>query len=346
MPRVSLSLVLLAAALAAPRAVAETAPDARPAAFPTLRIADIRGKEGNVGLTPFTFRVTLDPPATVPVSAEVTALPSGTNPQELQFQPAQLTFAPGETEKLYVVNVVADTVPEVDESFQIILSNVMNAMVDSGGAGAIIEDDEATRPTLSLSDPVVVDEGNSGTKEVKLTVRLTPATDREVIVDWWAQPEMGQDLDDFVAVTSTPLTFAVGESEKTVVLGIVGDTRPEVDERIRVEIGQEQGAVLGTALTTVTIRNDDGPTADAAVSADARVSADGGAFAADAGLPGDAIADAASAADGPALDGATPVTPPPDTDGKAGGCHCRMGGRASAPWPLLLVLALIWRRRR
>ena len=355
MLRVSLPLVLLFTALAAPRARAESPPyDARPAAMPTLRVADVRGKEGNAGLTPFTFRIKLDPPAAVPVSVEVTALPSGTNPQELQFSPTQLVFAPGETEKPYVVNVVADTVPEVDESFQIIFSNVMNALAETGGAGAIVEDDDGIPPTLSMSDPVVVDEGNSGVKEVQLTVRLAPATDHEVIVDWWAEPETGTSHDDFTPITPTPITFAVGEKEKTIVLGIVGDTLPEPDERIRVEIGQEQGAALGMPRTTVTIRNDDGPLLDAAVplegGAEAGVSVEAGATVpGDAGVPGDAaLADAtvavADAAPTPA--DAAAVTPTPAPQDKTGGCHCRMGGRGRAPWPVLLLLALVWRRRR
>jgi MYXO-CTERM domain-containing protein len=197
--------------------------------------------------------------------------------------------------------------------------------------------------------PPPPDEGHSGEREVKLTVRLAPAATQPVTVDWWAQAELAAtDKGDFRAVDPGQLTFAPGETEKTVVLFILGDTTPELDERVVVEIGQQNGAVIYQPTTLLTIRNDDGPLPDAAQSPP-----DVHEFSEDAGVrPPDAGADAGPTADAivAGLDTA-PVTPLPDAAtvkmGQGGGCDCRMGGGGGS-WvgALPLLVALVWRRRR
>jgi MYXO-CTERM domain-containing protein len=216
-------------------------------------------------------------------------------------------------------------------------------------------------PVLSLPPGMTFEEGNSGEREVKLTIRLVPAATQPVTVDWWAQAEVAAtDKGDFRAVDPGLLTFAPGETEKTVVVMIAGDTTPELDERIVVEIGQQNGAVISQPTSLITIRNDDGPLPDAgppdagppdARPADAQALPDLQGFSEDAyRFVVDVAPDVTVPPD------LAPTTPAPDATvagdatvapGKGGGCDCRMGGGGGS-WvgALPLLVALVWRRRR
>jgi hypothetical protein len=53
-----------------------------------------------------------------------------------------LTFSPGETSRSVSVTICGDTTPELNESFQLILSNPVNAaLADGTGLGTIVDDD-------------------------------------------------------------------------------------------------------------------------------------------------------------------------------------------------------------
>jgi hypothetical protein len=53
-----------------------------------------------------------------------------------------LTFSPGETSRTVSVTICGDTTPELNENFQLILSNPVNAsLTDGTGLGTIIDDD-------------------------------------------------------------------------------------------------------------------------------------------------------------------------------------------------------------
>uniref|UniRef100_A0ACD5H665 Calx-beta domain-containing protein n=1 Tax=Desertifilum tharense IPPAS B-1220 TaxID=1781255 RepID=A0ACD5H665_9CYAN len=85
--------------------------------------------EGDTGTRNAVFTVSLTP-GDLPVTVNYTTV-AGTATAGTDFTPVtgSLTFAPGETEKQVTVQVIGDTVPEVNETFFLQLSNASGAAI-------------------------------------------------------------------------------------------------------------------------------------------------------------------------------------------------------------------------
>jgi Calx-beta domain len=112
-------------------------------------ISSPSSSEGNSGTTPFVFTLTLDGPANG--NETVTANTSdgtATAPSDYTAIVNQtVTFAAGATTASVTVLVNGDTVPEINESFALNLTNGQNVIIgDAQGIGAIGNDDTAPPP--------------------------------------------------------------------------------------------------------------------------------------------------------------------------------------------------------
>ncbi|MFN7574587.1 MAG: S8 family serine peptidase, partial [Planctomycetota bacterium] len=103
--------------------------------------------EGNSGTQDVTFTVTLSEPADDEVKVDYATTTSGysipATPND-DFIPVSgtLTFLPGETSKDVVVQVRGNRVVELDESFGLALSNVVNGNITTGVADLVIVDND------------------------------------------------------------------------------------------------------------------------------------------------------------------------------------------------------------
>ncbi len=70
---------------------------------------------------------------------------------------------------------------------------------------------------------MTVTEGDSGTTDANFKVTLSAATGREVTVDFATQNGSATAPGDYTA-SSGALTFAPGQTEKTVAVGVKGET--------------------------------------------------------------------------------------------------------------------------
>jgi acetyl esterase/lipase len=110
-------------------------------------------------------------------------------------------------------------------------------------------------PTLSIED-VSSYEGTSGTKVVPLAVRLSAASPQSVSVSYATRQGTAKEGEDFQPAQGT-LTFAPGETAKTIGLTIFGDATAEDDEDFRVTLSEPSNATIASAAATITILNDD-----------------------------------------------------------------------------------------
>jgi len=109
---------------------------------PKLSISDSSVIEGNTGLTPMVFTVTLSSAAALPVTVNYQTLSGTAGSRDYQSTSGTLTFAPGETSKTITVMVVGDLVKENNETFSVRLSAATNATIlKADGIGTIIDDD-------------------------------------------------------------------------------------------------------------------------------------------------------------------------------------------------------------
>ncbi len=108
-----------------------------------------------------------------------------------------------------------------------------------------------------------VNEGNGGTTAVTFTVTLSKAATSTETVTWTAAGtgSNAANAADFSGALSGTVTFAAGQTAKTVTVYLNGDTTFESAETFALTLsGASSGLTLGTAAATVTIANDDAQT--------------------------------------------------------------------------------------
>jgi hypothetical protein len=133
-------------------------------------------------------------------------------------------------------------------------------------------------PTVSISDATVT-EGNSGTVTAVFTVSLSSAGVRPLTVDFatadgTATTAAGPDGNDYQASSGT-LTFAPGETSKTVTVLVNGDTTYEHDETFFVNLSGVLNGTIGRGQGVGTIVNDDAPPSVSVSDAQVREGASG-----------------------------------------------------------------------
>jgi len=118
-------------------------------------------------------------------------------------------------------------------------------------------------PAVSIQTPSNVTEGNSGSANATFTVRLLPTSNyRSVTVDYATVAGTATAGDDY-AHTSGTLTFAPGESTKTVDIPVYGDTDYEGNETFRLSLSNIVGAAPSSLSSSAfSIINDDAFDAD------------------------------------------------------------------------------------
>ena len=226
---------------------------------PTLSVNDVSVVEGNVGMTNATFTVSLS--ARERPGGHRRLCDRGRDSHRRRSTTwrtnGTLNFAAGQTSKQVTVLVNGDLLDEGNETFLLNLSNPSNATISDGqGLGTITNDDGA--PGLSVND-VTVTEGDSGTQNATFTVTLAPASGQNVSVDYATADGTATAPADYAATSGT-LTFAPGQTTKTVTVLVVGDTLDELDETYTVNLSNAVNAAIldPTGLGTI-IDNDPTP---------------------------------------------------------------------------------------
>ena len=110
-------------------------------------------------------------------------------------------------------------------------------------------------PTLSVGDASLA-EGNSGTKQMVFTVSLSQAATGPVTVNYATANGTATAGQDYVAKTGT-ITFAAGETQKTVSVTINGDKVAELNESLALNLSSPSGATLADGAAVGTILTDD-----------------------------------------------------------------------------------------
>ena len=112
-------------------------------------------------------------------------------------------------------------------------------------------------PSASVAGASVA-EGNSGTTALSFAVTLSKPVTWDVSVDYATANGSATAPSDFASASGT-LTFAPGETSKTITVNVVGDTAIEPDETLSVQLANPVNTAIATASATGTIRNDDTP---------------------------------------------------------------------------------------
>ena len=156
---------------------------------------------------------------------------------------ATLEFAPGETSKTINIDIVNDDVGEDDETIVVTLSNPIGGEVKLGSI---------TTLTYTINDRPVVEFESDSTVAVMedlgpivITVKLSYSYKETVTVDYAAIGGTATAGDDYIMTPGT-LTFAPGETSKTISIELVDDMVIEDPETIVIELSNPTNVKLGS----------------------------------------------------------------------------------------------------
>jgi hypothetical protein len=167
----------------------------------------------------------------------------------------------------FLVNVTTDTIVELDEYFDVIMSSLsasgLNVILGTNGRGNIINDDQAI---LSISGQDVVETDNGSTTTMTFTLALDNQVAGAIGITAATQDLDATVVDNDYNPFSDTINFAAGSTSETFTVTIIGDDTVELDEQLTVLLSnlvnlQNFDVVLAgggsTTQATGTILNDD-----------------------------------------------------------------------------------------
>ena len=222
---------------------------------PALSIGDVRVDEsaGSATLT-----VLASAASGEPITAGWSTAAGSATAEDFAAGAGTVSIPSGGRSATITIPIANDTADEDEESFRVVLTNAAGATVADGDATVTVADDDQRVVT---ADDATVSEGDSGTTTLSFPVRLNAPSRRTVTVGWATGDAQARAPADYLARLGT-VTFAPGETRKTVDIGVVGDAAPEGPEAFLLRFTSVSGARLGR-LGAVGVIND-GDTATAA----------------------------------------------------------------------------------
>jgi hypothetical protein len=149
-----------------------------------------------------------------------------------------VTFTGSETSKTFDVPILDDDVFEADETVNLTLSNPQGAGLGDPNTAVLTIVDNEGRPTIHFSSAtytVAEDAGNA-----TITVVRSGATGNAVSADFATSNGTATAGADYTATSGT-ISFAAGETSKTVKVPIVKDNLFEGDETVNLKLSNPQG---------------------------------------------------------------------------------------------------------
>jgi hypothetical protein len=167
-----------------------------------------------------------------------------------------LRFAPGDNVAHVPVTIRDDTAAEPAERFTLRLSAPTNAVIGTATGTVTIgasDQPRVAQPSISIAN-VVVGEA-AGWVDVPVTLNA-PSTSVVSVSFYAAGGTTASSITDYGLYNST-LTFAPGETTKTVRVFILDDLTTEPLETLLIDLQTPVNATIGNAPGTATIRDDD-----------------------------------------------------------------------------------------
>jgi hypothetical protein len=223
-----------------------------------LSVNDASITEGHLGTALLGFVVTLSEASSTPVTVNY-ATSDVTATANSDYLPAsgQLLFPQGVTSKPVIVTVNGDQLPEVNETFKLLLSNPVGATIADGeGIGTIIDDDP--KRTLTIKDAWVIEGDNPSLKPfISFFASIGQASSNPVTFHYQTFDATAKAGTDYVA-SSGDVTFAANETKKEILIPTFADTAPEANKTFKLVITGVTNAIPERSEIIGTIFDNDG----------------------------------------------------------------------------------------
>jgi predicted extracellular nuclease len=231
---------------------------------PAVTIASVAQAEGNSGTSTMSFTVTLGKAASGAFRVDYATSDGSATVGDNDYVAASGTLefdgTAGETES-FTVTINGDTTSEGNESFTVTLSNLVavsssDAIIGIATATGTINNDDVVPPAVTPVDQAII-EGDSSTSTLSFVLNLNIAAPAGgVSVDYTTADVTATAGSDYVATSGT-LSFAEGETQKTVAVTINGDTDIEGNETFELRLSNPNGLTIADAVAVGTITADD-----------------------------------------------------------------------------------------
>ncbi len=211
-----------------------------------------------------TIEVSLSDPSGREVQVGYTRI-GGTATSGVDYEPVSggtLIFAPGETTQTFTVTTIQDEIDEPSETVLFELSSATNASLATTLEHTLTIDDDDGPPEVTFD--VATSSAAEGTT-ANIDVRLTGESSQAITVTF----SIGgtAPITDYTVLTTSPLVFAPGEVLKTIEVNLADNDIYQLDRTVVFSLAIDPAAaglvVLGSNTShTLTIEDDDGPTAN------------------------------------------------------------------------------------
>ncbi|XP_068782490.1 adhesion G-protein coupled receptor V1 [Struthio camelus] len=199
------------------------------------------------------------------VSVKFKAMPiTATAGEDYSVASSDVVLLEGETSKAVPIYIINDINPEVEESFYVQLVNQTTGGALLGSlTRAIITIEVSDDPFGSFVFQITeftVEEPELGSVTIDLPIIRNAGTLGNVTVQWVATVN-GHPADADLQVVSGNITFAPGEAIQMLLLEILADDVPEIEEVVRVELTQASngGAIGLDGVANIIIPANDNP---------------------------------------------------------------------------------------
>ena len=220
----------------------------------------------------YTVELASEPTGTVTVNLAS----SDTTIATLSGNSLEFTASDWNVAQTVTVTAVADDIDNSANKRTVRITHTVSAAAtdyadETAAPVAVTVTDDDGAPTLSIDAPSVA-EGDDGTATLTFKVTLAPASGNPVSVHYAdAGTGTATSATDYAAITAGTLTFAAGDTEKTITVTVNGDTLDEDNETVILRLSSASNAALTGGKTTLdgtgTITDDDAaPTATLALS--------------------------------------------------------------------------------
>jgi uncharacterized repeat protein (TIGR01451 family) len=157
----------------------------------------------------------------------------------------------------FLVPITPDLLDEDDETVDLTLSNPQGgaSLGSPANAQLTITDDDAP-PMISINDVSML-EGDAATTPFSFDVTLSAASGKTVSINYSTSDGTAVAPADYGAVAATTLDFLPGETSKSIVVPVVGEATPELDETFFVDLTVPVNATVTDNQGQGTIQDDD-----------------------------------------------------------------------------------------
>ncbi|HEY0073532.1 MAG TPA: choice-of-anchor Q domain-containing protein [Abditibacteriaceae bacterium] len=235
-----------------------------------LSIGDVTIVEGDSGTKNAVFPVTLGMAVDAPVSVNyATVNSSAQSSRDFSLNlsdsdgntPGVLTIPAGQTAGSITVPIVGDTLDEISEVFYVLLSSPVNAAFSKARATGFINDNDA--PPSFFINNVIINEGNSGTRNANFLLRLNRPSGQVVSVDVGSAVSGGSASAgvDYQFMPRTTISFTPGQTQRIISIAVLGDTSDEDNESFFVNLSNVRDATVSDNQGVGLITDDDQPPA-------------------------------------------------------------------------------------